>query len=196
MRPGRAWLAVASLLLLAVLAAACQRGGSAGGDGAGDIVVTVRTPTAEPTPVRTPTPNPTPSPTATPLQVCSVNPDPAPPSLLQVQEPQPEEKVGVPFHLRGWGSSIGFENAGVAVAVVNAKQEVVQVLDVSPQLPARANRIPPRGLEITEYTRPFAADILLTDLAGPTPFCLWVYLETTEDGTPKSVVQVPVVVVP
>ena len=84
-------------------------------------------------------------------------------------------------------------NAGVAIAVVNERQEVVQVLNVPAQ--PRDYRVLPPGMENTAYTRPFAADIVLTDLAGPTPFCVWVYLTADESG-PKSVVQVPVFVAP
>jgi hypothetical protein len=102
--------------------------------------------------------------------------------------------VKVPFYVRGWGSNIGFENQGVAVAVVNAKQETVQVLDLPPQ--PRTFRIAPPGLDITEFTRPFGADVVISGLSEPTPFCLWIYQQTDEQGTPKGVVHVPVIVVP
>ncbi|HEU4760383.1 MAG TPA: hypothetical protein VFT91_10445 [Dehalococcoidia bacterium] len=186
--PALAALVVSSL---ALLAAACQTG-SGNGTPSG-IVVSITTPTPQPSPQIIITPTPSPTPTPQPLQVCLPNPDPAPPGLLQVLEPKPEQKVAIPFHIRGWGSTIGFQNAGVAIAVVNDKQEVVQVLSVPPQ--PRDFRVLPPGMENTDYTRPFGADIVVTDIAGPTAFCIWVYLETA-DGTPKSVVQVPVLVAP
>lgn len=127
--------------------------------------------------------------------MCGLNPDPAPPALLQVLQPQPQQKVGVPIQVSGWGSRIGFQNAGVAVAVVDANQVPVQVLNDVPPQPS-AYRAPPAGLESTQYARPFAVDIVLTGVSQPTPFCIWVYLETTPEGTPKSVVQVPVLVAP
>ena len=180
------------LMLVVALLAACQIGGGEEGTPKG-IVVTLTTPTPFPSPQIVVTATPTPTPTPQPLQVCLSNPDPAPPSLLQVLEPKPEEKVGVPFQISGWGSTIGLQNAGVAIAVVNERQEVVQVLNVPAQ--PRDYRVLPPGMENTAYTRPFAADIVLTDLAGPTPFCVWVYLTADESG-PKSVVQVPVFVAP
>jgi hypothetical protein len=162
------------------------------------ISISFTTPTAVPTATSTSTPTPTPSPTPTPTpnpDVCGVNPDPAPASDLQVQEPQPGEKVRAPFHLRGWGSTESFQQIGVGVAVIDADREVVLVLDPVPAQP-RAFRALPSGLENTEFSSPFGVDIQITDLAGPTLFCLWVFLETDEEGTPKGVVQVPVLVTP
>ncbi len=178
---------------LALVAAACQTSSGDNGTPSG-IVVTFTTPTPQPSAQIVTSPTPSPTPTPQPLQVCLPNPDPAPPGLLQVLEPKPEQKVAIPFHVSGWGSTIGFQNAGVAIAVVNDKQEAVQVLSVPPQ--PRDYRVLPRDMENTAYTRPFGADIVVTDIAGPTAFCIWVYLETAEDGSPKSVVQVPVLVAP
>jgi len=202
MRVGWPVLATVSLILLATLATACDLLGSKENEASAGIVVTVLTPTPTPpptpsptpTPAPTPSPTPTPSPSPTPLKVCGSNPDPAPPELLQVEEPRPEEKVRLPFHVRGWGSSIGFQNRGVAVAVVDAGGNVVVVLDVPPE--TLGSRIPPASLKKTEFTRPFAADVLLSGLTEPKAFCLWVYLETTGDGTPRNVVQVPLLVSP
>ena len=151
-------------------------------------------PSGDVTPRPRKTPISTSSPTPTPLKVCAPNPDPAQASVLQALQPAPEQQVKVPFHVSGWGSNIGFEDRGVAVALVNAKQEVVQVLDVPPQ--PRTFRVAPAGLEITQFTRPFGADVVIANLQEPTPFCIWVYQETDEQGTPKGVVQIPVVVVP
>jgi hypothetical protein len=182
------------LASLTLLLTAC--GGDAGGeaDGTPGVIANVPSPTGDltPRPRRTPVASVTPSPT--PLQVCAPNPDPAAFSLLQVQEPSAEQRVKVPFHVRGWGSNIGFEQRGVAVAVVNAKQEVTQVLDLPPQ--PREFRIAPGGLQVTEFTQPFAADVIINGITEPTAFCLWIYLEATASGSPKGVVQIPIVVVP
>ena len=183
------------LVTLTVVALACGGGDAevGGGSPSGPLVV-ITTPTSQPTVIvrRTPTPAPTPPPT--PLKVCAPNPDPAPPSLLQFEEPMPEQQLKVPFHVRGWGSNIGFEDRGVALAIVNAKQEVLQVLDLPPQ--PRTFRKAPDGLEITDYTRPFAADVVIQNVKEPTPYCLWIYLEADAAGKPKGVVQLPVIVVP
>ena len=101
----------------------------------------------------------------------------------------------VPFHLRGWGSSESFQQIGVGVAVIGADQAVVQVLDPVPPQP-RAYRALPAGLENTEFSSPFGVDIQITGLAGPTPFCLWIFLDTDAEGLPKGVVQVPVLISP
>ncbi len=165
------------------------------GDGERNIGITVTSPT--PTIITTPTPTPTPSPTPTPTpnpKSCGVNPDAAPPSVLQVQEPQPGQQVKSPFHVRGWGSEIGFEQAGVIVALVDEQGNPLAPLEAPPQ--TRGNRVAPRGLNVTEFTRPFAVDILLPELVTATPYCLWVFLRTDEAGRPKGVVQVPIVVIP
>ena len=194
-RVSRLVLIPALLALLALFVAGCGQGAADEWKAADGIVIVLTTPLQSvPFPTRTATPTPSPTPTATPLQVCSPNPDPAPPSVLQVEEPKPQQKVGVPFHVRGWGSSEDFGRAGVAIAVVDTQQQVLQVLEVPPQ--PRAYRVAPLGLAVTEFTYPFAADVSLSDLREPTPICLWVYLETTPDGKPKGVLQVPVLVSP
>ena len=129
-----------------------------------------------------------------PLQVCAPNPDPAPPKVLQIQEPHPEQQVKIPFHVRGWGSNIGQDNRGVALGIVDANQKVVQVLNLPPQ--PNTYRLPPPGLDRTDNTRPFGADIVIQGITAPTPYCLWIYQSTTADGRPRGVVQVPIVVVP
>ena len=62
--------------------------------------------------------------------------------------------------------------------------------------PSSTYRVVPAGIEVTDFTRPFAADVVLTDIAEPTPLCLWIYLETTGEGIPRGVLQVPIVVLP
>jgi hypothetical protein len=114
--------------------------------------------------------------------------------LLQVHEPAPQQQVKIPFHVRGWGSNIGQDNRGVALGIVDANQKVIQVLNIPPQ--PNTYRLPPADLERTDNSRPFGADIVIQGITAPTPYCLWVYLETTPEGRPRQVVQIPVIVVP
>jgi hypothetical protein len=60
----------------------------------------------------------------------------------------------------------------------------------------KAGRIAPPGLTTTGHPAPFATDILLTGLREQTRFCIWVFTETTADGRPLHVVQVPITVLP
>jgi len=55
-----------------------------------------------------------------------------------------------------------------------------------------------QGIHVTDNTRPFGADLLVEDLdiEEETPFCIWVFVETTASGIPKDIVQVPVIIVP
>lgn len=180
-------------LALTALAIACGDGS----DAERTIVIRLPTATAISAPTATPTVVPSPSPTNTPTpgpNVCGVNPDAAPPSLLQVQEPAAQAKVANPFHVRGWGSEIGFEDRGVVVAIINADGAPILDKDVRPE--SKAGRIAPPGLDTSGHPAPFATDILLTDLRDQTPFCIWVFTETTEDGQPRHVVQVPIIVLP
>ena len=187
-------IAVAALLLLAI---GCLGGGDEDSGGGGNgFSVTFETPVPKsetPTPV-TPSPSATPSPTPTPFPVCGSNPDPAPREVLQVQTPEAEAEVKVPFQVQGWGSTIGKDDVGVAVAIVNDKLQVLDVLDVPPQ--PRAYRLEPSGLDVNDDTRPFGADVVIANVVEPTRFCLWVYLETDAAGLPKQVVQVPITVLP
>jgi hypothetical protein len=189
-------LMAAAAALLAVAVASC--GGDSEGDvtpGDGDgIIVVLPSPTEKPTPAPRKTSTPTPTPSPTPLAVCGTNPDPVSPKLVQVEEPKAEARLSLPIRVRGWGSTIGFKDEGVAIAVLDARQAVLQVLDVPPQ--PREFRVVPVGIEITEYTRPFAADILMDPVLEPTPLCLWIYQETTAEGIPKGVLQIPIVLLP
>jgi hypothetical protein len=188
-------LAVSGLLLLVI---GCLGGSDEEPGGPGDgFSVTFETPVPNnetTTPVVTPSPTATPSPTPTPFPVCGSNPDPAPPEVLQVQTPEVEAEVQIPFQVQGWGSTIGKDDVGVAVAIVNDKLQVVDVLDVPPQ--PRAYRLEPSGLDVNDDTRPFGADVVIVNVTEPTRFCVWVYLETDADGLPKQVVQVPITVSP
>jgi hypothetical protein len=190
------WLVTGvAVFVLGILAAGCGGGDGEAGPVSSDLEGVIVTPTpGAPTALPRRTPEPTPAPTATPLQVCAPNPDPAQPKILQVLEPHAEQQLKIPFHLRGWGSNIGKDNRGVAIGIVDAKQTVVQVLNLPPQ-PADY-RLPPADLERNENTRPFAADVVISGIKEPTPYCLWIYQETTPEGRPKGVIQVPIVVMP
>ena len=185
-----AMVLVAALVALAI-------GCNGGSNAERTIVIRVPTPTATAIPTATataaPSPTPRPTPTAGP-NVCGFNPDAAPPTFLQVQEPAPEAKVPNPFHVRGWGSEIGFEERGVVVAIINKDGDPVVSKDVNPE--SKGGRIAPPGLDTKKNPAPFATDILLTGLREQSPFCIWVFTETTADGTPKHVVQVPITVLP
>ncbi|MDO8615060.1 MAG: hypothetical protein Q7T33_04925 [Dehalococcoidia bacterium] len=182
------------LAVLVALPLACGGGGGESQQPPAGLVIVPLTPTGQVTPRPRKTAAPSPTPTASPLKVCATNPDPASPKLLQVGQPLPEQQVKIPFYVSGWGSNIGFQDTGVALSVVDAKQTVLQSLDLPPQ--PREFRVAPPGLEITDFTRPFGADIVVNNVKEPTPYCLWVYQETTETGQPKGVVQVPVLVLP
>jgi hypothetical protein len=190
-----AGLPVALFLALGIFSAACGGGDSEARPAPSDLAGVIVTPTpGAPTALPRRTATPTPAPTPTPLQVCAPNPDPAPLKALQVLEPHAEQQVKIPFHVRGWGSNIGKDNRGVALGIVDAGQKVMQVLNLPPQ--PNDYRLPPGDLERTENTRPFAADVVISGIKEPTPFCLWVYQETTPEGRPRGVAQIPIIVVP
>lgn len=184
----------AALGALVLLSFACGGGSNENGPEPTGVAVVVSsaTPTPTPRPVRTASPTPTPSPS--PLRICAQNPDPAAPSVLQVEAPEAESKTTIPVRVRGWSSNIGEEGKVIFVAVIDQKQDILQTSQVPPQ--PREFRVPPAGLEITEFTRPFAIDILLGDVVRETPYCIWVYQDVDEDGQARGVVQVPIVVEP
>ena len=184
------WAAFGTLTLLA---AACGGDGDASGpNDSGVVIVATSNVTATPLPSRTKEPTPTPSPT--PLVICSPNPDPAPPAVLQVEAPAAGEKMTIPVHVRGWSANIGEEGKVVFVAIVDQEQNVLQINKVPPQ--PRDFRLPPVGLTVTDFTRPFAIDILLDDVAEGTPYCIWVYQEVDGAGKARGVVQVPITIEP
>lgn len=171
---------------------ACNEGN--GGDD--DIGIRLSSPTPTPVPA-SPTVGPSPTPTPTPSpgpEVCGRNPDPAAASVLQVQDPKPEEKVKSPIHVRGWGSEIGADNRGVVVALVDRDASVKTTVEAPPQ--PRTGRVAAPGIKVTDNTRPFGADLLVTGLEAETRYCIWVFLETTSAGAAKQIVQVPVTVEP
>lgn len=182
--------ALGALLLLSI---ACGGDGDAIGPDASSVVI-VATSNVTATPRPTLTNAPTPSPSPTPLIICSPNPDPATPAVLQVEAPTANQKKTIPVHVRGWSSNIGEEGKVVFVAVVDQEQTVLQINKVPPQ--PREFRLAPVGLKITEFTRPFAIDILLDDVEKPTPYCIWVYQEVDGAGKARGVVQIPIILEP
>ena len=185
---------LAAIGALTLLALACGGDSDAGGSNPTGVAIVISSPgeTATPPPSRTASPTPTPTPT--PLEICSPNPDPAAPSVLQVETPEAGAKTTLPVRVRGWSSNLGEEDKVVFVAIVDQKQDVLQTNEVPPQ--PREFRVPPAGLEITEFTRPFAIDILLDDVVRETPYCIWVFQDVDEEGKARGVVQVPIVVEP
>ncbi|MBI1884839.1 MAG: hypothetical protein HYS09_00720 [Chloroflexi bacterium] len=185
---------MAAVIVLAFAAFGCSNavGDNLTGPARDTVVIQVNTPT--PTAAATPSPTPTTTPLA---KVCSTNPDPAKPSEIQVQEPEPEDRVGPIFHVRGWGSRIERDSVGVEVALVDSRLKVVNQGGVPTHAPPqpRAGRIPPRGLEITRFTAPFAVDLYL-GVTQPMPICIWVFQQEPGTGDPINVVQVPVLVAP
>ncbi len=190
------WLAALALaLVLPLLFVACVEEDEEVPSDIGLQFTTV-TPTPSPPPVLTPIVTPTPSPTPTPtpvLNVCPENPDPASPDIMVVEEPQENQALTSPAHVRGWGVGIGFENAGVQVAIYDATGEPVAEEKVPP-LPAEG-RIPPSTLEVTEFSAPFAADIAFRTIAAG-PGCVQVFELSAADGSPIHVVQIPVLLQP
>jgi hypothetical protein len=184
------WLAVLTLaFLLPLLFLACEEDAEQAPSDIGLRISTV-TPTPSPPPVLTPAVAPTPSPTPTPLvNVCPENPDPAGPEIMVVEEPQEDDALTSPAHVRGWGAGIGFEKAGVQVAIYDATGEPVAEVKVPP-LPAEG-RIPPSSLEVTEFSAPFAADIKFRAIAEQ-PGCVRVFELSLADGSPIHAVQIPV----
>jgi hypothetical protein len=183
-------------LWLGALGGACLLAMACGGDATPtpELSVALLTSSGSATPRAVKTPVPSPTATATPLQVCAPNPDPAPVNVLQVQEPLAGQQVTIPVFVRGWGSTIGLVGKGVVLSIVDQRQSVVQTINLPPQ--PRDYRVPPAGLDITDNTRPFAADLVVADVSEATPYCLWVYLNTDDTGHARQVVQVPVVIVP
>jgi hypothetical protein len=178
---------------LILLSLACGGNGDTSGPNAsGVVIVSTSEATTAPLPSRTKEATPTPSPT--PLVICSPNPDPAPPTVLQVEAPAAGEKMTIPVHVRGWSTNIGEEGKVVFVAVVDQEQNVLQMNQVPPQ--PRDFRLPPAGLGVTDFTRPFAIDILLEDVTEATPYCIWVYQEVDGVGKARGVVQVPIIIEP
>jgi hypothetical protein len=182
------WLA-ALALLLPLLFLACAEDKEAAPAGTGLRISTV-TPSPTTAPVLTPavaaTVNPTP--TSVP-NVCPENPDPAGPEIMVVEEPRKNDALTSPAHVRGWGAGIGFEKAGVRVAIYDATGEPVAQAKAPPL--SAEGRIPPPTLTVGEFSAPFAADIAFRTIVDQ-PGCVRVFELSAADGSPIHVVQVPV----
>jgi len=186
------WLA-ALALVLPLLFLACAEDEEAAPSEIGLRITTV-TPTPTPPPVLTPVVTATPSPTPTPvLNVCPENPDPASPDIMVVEEPQEDDALTSPAHVRGWGAGTGFEDAGVQVAIYDATGEPVAEV-TAPPLPAEG-RIPPSTIEVGEFSAPFAADVAFRTVVEQ-PGCVQVFELSAADGSPIHVVQIPVLLQP
>ena len=112
---------------------------------------------------------------------------------MVVEEPQPDDHLTSPAHVRGWGLGIGFENEGVHVAIYDSTGESLKEMK-GPPLP-KEGRTPPPGMEVTEFTAPFAVDITFS-VDIPQPGCVRVYEISPRDGHRVNVVQVPVLLQP
>jgi len=186
------WLA-ALALVLPLLFLACAEEAEEAPSEIGLRISTV-TPMPTPPPVLTPAVTPTPSPTPTPvINVCPQNPDPAGPDIMVLEEPQENDALTSPAHVRGWGLGIGFEDAGVQVAIYDATGEPVAEVRVPPLSPE--GRIPPSTIEVGEFSAPFAADIAFSTVVDQ-PGCVQVFELSAADGSPIHVVQVPVLLQP
>jgi hypothetical protein len=193
----RWWLALAVTALVGpLLFLACQGDETAGPEPTGTglrIVTSTPAPTAAPTlppqlPATTGTPIATPVP-----NVCPENPNPAEPNVMVVEEPKPNDHLTSPTHVRGWGVGIGFESQGVHVAIYDSTGEPLKEL-MGPPLP-KEGRIPPPGMEMSEFTAPFAVDIAFSTNASQ-PGCVSVFEISSADGRPVNVVQLPVLLEP
>ncbi len=182
------WLA-ALALVLPLLFLACAEEAEEAPSEIGLRISTV-TPTPTPPPVLTPAVTPTPSPTPTPvINVCPQNPDPAGPDIMVLEEPQENDALTSPAHVRGWGLGIGFEDAGVQVAIYDATGEPVAEVRVPPLSPE--GRIPPSTIEVGEFSAPFAEDVTFQSVL-PQPGFVQVFELSSADGSPIHVVQIPV----
>ncbi|MGD0205258.1 MAG: hypothetical protein ABSB57_02285 [Dehalococcoidia bacterium] len=181
------WLAALALALpLLFLACAEEKAPSEIG-----LSITGVTPSPTPPPVLRPTVAATASPTPTPVpNVCPENPDPVGPDIMVVEEPQENDVLTSPAYVRGWGTGIGFENAGVRVAIYDASAGEPLTEVTARPLPLEG-RIPPPTLKAGEFAAPFAVDIALR-ISVSKPGCVRVFEVSAADGKPIHVVQIPV----
>jgi hypothetical protein len=112
---------------------------------------------------------------------------------MVVEEPKPNDHLTSPAHVRGWGVGIGFESQGVHVAIYDSTGEPLKEM-MGPPLP-KEGRIPPPGMEMSEFTAPFAVDIAFSTNVSQ-PGCVSVFGISSADGRPVNVVQLPVLLQP
>lgn len=192
----RWWLGLAAVALVGpFLFLACQQEETAEPE---PTEIGLRIATSTPAPAASPSPPPeltvtvTPMPTPVP-NVCPENPSPAEPNAMVVEEPKPSDHLTSPAHVRGWGVGIGFEKEGVHVAIYDSTGEPLKEMK-GPPLP-REGRSPPPGMEVNEFTAPFAVDIPFS-VSVSQPGCVRVFGLSARDGRPVNVVQVPVLLQP
>ncbi len=187
--------ALALVLLGPFLFLACQ-GDETTGAISTQIGLSIVTVTPAPTPAPTPVVVVVVSATAAPTpvaNVCPDNPNPASPSMMVVEEPKPSDHLTSPAYVRGWGVGIGFQGQGVHVAVYDSTGEPLNEVK-GPPLP-KEGRIPPPGLDTSEFTAPFDVDITFKT-TNSQPGCVRVFGVSSADGQPVNVVQVPVLLQP
>jgi hypothetical protein len=186
------WLALPALVLPLLFLGCAEE--EEGGPSEIGLRITTVTPTPTSAPVLTPevTPEPSPTPTAVP-NVCPENPDPAGPDIMVLEEPQQDDALTSPAHVRGWGLGIGFEDAGVQVVIYDSTGEPVAEVRVPPL--SAEGRIPPSTMEVGEFSAPFAADVAFQTVL-PQPGCVQVFELSAADGSPIHLVQIPVLLEP
>ena len=191
---GRWRLGLAALALVGpLLFVACQEDETAGPEPT-NIGLRIVTTTPAPTPEPTLPPQPTSTPAPTPVpNLCPENRSPAEPNVMVVQEPQPDARLTSPAHVRGWGAGIGFENEGVHVAIYDSTGEPLKEMKGPPL--SKEGRTPPEGMEVTEFTAPFAVDIAFK-VDNEQPGCVRVYEISPKDGHVANIVQVAVLLQP
>ena len=181
------WLAVTALAL-PLLFLACEEGGAPSEIG---LRITTVTPSPTPPPVLTPAGALTPVLTPTPLpNVCPENPDPAGPDIMVVEEPQKNDVLTSPAHVRGWGAGIGFEDTGVWVSIYDASAGE-PMTEVRAHPLSSEGRIPPSTLQAGEFAAPFAVDVAFS-INVPQPGCVRVFEVSAANGNPVHVVEIPV----
>jgi hypothetical protein len=105
--------------------------------------------------------------------VCAPNPDPATPESNQVDTPAPGARVSSPVTVRG---RIAAFEAVFKVTIFDAAGNTVA--DV-------------RGMSAEGFTlSPFEAQVPFS-VTAETPACMWVYQPSGRDGSPSTVVQIP-----
>ena len=161
--------------LLVALAAAFTLAACGDDDATGEATPT---PSAE----ATATPEPSDAPTETPVPetptpytgVCTENPDPADPEVLQLEEPDNNAEVTSPILVRG--VILAFE-AQFLIALKDADGNDITVVS------GRSSE--------GQTLAPFQEEVPFS-VERETDACLWVYDESAADGSIINVAQVPV----
>jgi hypothetical protein len=149
---------------------------------AGLTVVACGTATKTPAPTARPTPTATPAPAATtPAPVanaCQSNPAPATPAQVVVSQPAAFAQVTNPL------TASGSINAFEATFQITIK-------DASGTDLANQTGHSPQG----QVLSPFSESVPFT-VSEQTPACLWVFQFSAKDGSPSTIQQVPITLMP